>query len=422
MRKILLVAAFEFSCTVRRKSFLIGLLLVPLLAGLALVLQALAESRPSTGERRFAVLDRTGSLYDALSRRAADRHNPAFVPSLITPGSRPLDDVRIDLSDRVERGDLFAFVEIPPDAIDPVAPVRILYYSNQPTYEPLPDFISDALGEEIRKRSLRAARVDEEFLRRIERPITIERFGLLKRDPSGRSRAEKVNVVATVVVPIALVMLLFFATATSAGRLLNGVLEEKASRVGEVLLGFVTPFELMMGKLAASAAVSEIIAAVYLLAGAALGARLGHAPLLSISAIAFFFGFLTLNVVFYGAIFLAIGAACADAKDTQSLSMPAMLLVMIPMFSWGPVLRDPASAFSVLLSLFPPATPSIMLMRVLLPPGAPAWQVAIGVAVTALSTFAAVWAAGKVFRTGMLLQGKSASVREIVRWIVERDS
>jgi ABC-2 type transport system permease protein len=422
MRTILIVAAFEFWSTVRRRSFLVGLLLVPLLAGLALVLQAVAESRPSTGERRFAVVDRTGSLYDAVSRRAAEQHAPAFVPSLVAPGSRPADDVRADLSDRVERGDLFAFVEIPPDALDPAARAKILYFSNQPTYDALPAFLSDALGDEIRARMLAAANIGEDLLRRIDQPVTIERFGLASREPGGPARAEKVNVVATMLVPVVLIMLVFFVTASGAGRLLNGVLEEKASRIGEMLLGFVTPFDLMMGKLVASVGVSGLIGLFYLVAGVAIGSAFGHAPFVSVWPVLAFFVFLTLNVVFYGAIFLGIGAACADAKDTQSLSMPAMLLVMIPMFCWGPVLKDPSSGFSVLLSLFPPATPSIMLMRLLLPPGPPAWQIALGIVLTTASTFVAVWAAAKVFRTGMLLQGKSASVREMVGWMKARDS
>jgi ABC-2 type transport system permease protein len=422
MRKILVVAAFEFMSTVRRKSFLVGLLLVPLLIGLALVFQAAAESRPITGERRFAVVDATGLLYGAISRAAAERNNPSLVASLVTPGPRTPDEVRMDLSGRVERGELFAFVEIPPDAIDPGANTRVRYYSNQPTYEDLPAFLSDVLKGEIRRHRLRAAHIDEDLMRGIERPVAIDRFGLLTPDAGGQARAEKVDLVTAMVVPIALIMLVFFVTATGAGRLLNGVLEEKASRVGEVLLGFVTPLELMMGKLAASVAVSELIGLIYFVAGGAVAAKLGHASMFSLSAVAFFFGFLSLNVVFYSAIFLAIGAACADAKDTQSLSMPAMLLVMIPMFSWAPVLKDPSSTFSVLLSLFPPATPSIMLMRVLLPPGPPAWQVALGIALTAAFTLAAVWAAGKVFRTGMLLQGKSANVREIVRWVSRGES
>jgi ABC-2 type transport system permease protein len=417
MRRILIVAWFEFLSTVKRKAFLIGLVLVPLLLGLAIALQAAAEKSPSTAERRFAVVDRTGLFYDAIARRAAATHGQVFVPSLVTPANRSIDDVRLELSERVRRGVLFAFVEIPDNAASLDNPGRILYYSNQPTYEQLPDFVADVLGGEIRARMLHDARISEDLLRKIARPIAIDRFGIPSRTVDGHATAEKVDVAAAMIFPVALIMLVFFVTLSGAGRLLNGVLEEKTSRIGEVLLGFVSPFDLMMGKLIGSVAVSYLLAAAYLVAGAALGSRFGHMPFGSFWPLLSFFVFLTLNVVFYGAIFLAIGSACADAKDTQSLSVPAMLLVMIPMFSWGPILKDPGSGFAVLLSLFPPATPSIMLMRVLLPPGPPAWQVALGTALTAASTVAAVWVAGKVFRTGMLLQGKSASLREIVRWI-----
>ncbi len=96
---------------------------------------------------------------------------------------------------------------------------------------------------------------------------------------------------------------------------------------------------------------------------------------------------------------------------------PVMLFMMVPVFTWGAVLRAPDSPLAVGLSLLPTAAPFLMLLRIALQPGPPAWQVALSLTLTALATAGTVWAAGRIFRTGILMQGKSASLREMLRWV-----
>jgi ABC-type Na+ efflux pump permease subunit len=122
-------------------------------------------------------------------------------------------------------------------------------------------------------------------------------------------------------------------------------------------------------------------------------------------------------VLIFGSIFIAIGAACNDLKDSQNMMTPVMLFMMVPIFTWGAVLRAPDSTLAIGLSLLPTAAPFLMLLRIALQPGPPMWQVALSVTLTALATVGAVWAAGRIFRTGILMQGKSASVREMLRWV-----
>jgi ABC-type Na+ efflux pump permease subunit len=127
--------------------------------------------------------------------------------------------------------------------------------------------------------------------------------------------------------------------------------------------------------------------------------------------------FLLMGVLIFGSIFIAIGAACNDLKDSQNMMTPVMLFMMVPIFTWGAVLRAPDSTLALGLSLLPTAAPFLMLLRIAIQPGPPMWQVLLSVTLTALATAGAVWAAGRIFRTGILMQGKSASVREMVRWI-----
>jgi len=99
---------------------------------------------------------------------------------------------------------------------------------------------------------------------------------------------------------------------------------------------------------------------------------------------------------------------------------PVMLLVMLPMFTAGTVLRAPEGHTALALSLFPTAAPFLMMMRISLQPGPPLWQIALSVTLMAATVAVVVWAAGKIFRTGLLMQGKSATLPEMLRWVVAK--
>ena len=96
---------------------------------------------------------------------------------------------------------------------------------------------------------------------------------------------------------------------------------------------------------------------------------------------------------------------------------PAMLLMMLPWMTWFAILNAPDSPVAVGLSLLPTATPFLMLLRIMLPPGPPVWQIVLSLILTTLASVGAVYAAGKVFRTGLLMQGKAASFGEMWKWI-----
>ena len=99
---------------------------------------------------------------------------------------------------------------------------------------------------------------------------------------------------------------------------------------------------------------------------------------------------------------------------------PVMLAVILPMLIWPVILKNPNGLLAVGLSLFPPATPMLMTLRLALQPGPPLWQPLLALVLTTATTLACVWAAGKVFRTGILMQGKSATFREMLRWVLTK--
>jgi ABC-type Na+ efflux pump permease subunit len=134
--------------------------------------------------------------------------------------------------------------------------------------------------------------------------------------------------------------------------------------------------------------------------------------------LSWFIIFQTLAVWMFGSIFIAIGAAVTDMKEAQSMMTPVMLLIMLPMFVWFNVVNEPNSSIALMMSLFPPATPMLMLVRQAVPPGVPLWQPLVGIATVLATTLVCVFAAGRVFRVGILMQGKGAKVAEMVRWAI----
>jgi ABC-2 type transport system permease protein len=443
IHKIYVVATTEFGSAIRTKSFIASLLLLPVIMGASILLQIFVAERVDTKSRKFVVIDQSGALYPAIAQ-AADAHN-AKLPDARGKHARPRMEPELEpspaavragdssqaleLSDRIHRGELDAYVEIPAGVIEPPtsdATVTALeYHSNNPNDDIIRNWLTEVVNGAVRARRFRSAGLDQALAERLSRPVLVENLGLVERSSEGGSAAgvksaEKVDMIRTAGVPAALMFIMFFVIMTSAPQLLNSVIEEKMSRISEVLLGSVTPFELMMGKLLGNVGIAMVLAALYVGGGFAVMAYYGYANVISPGLIAALVLFLFLAILLYGSLYTAVGAACSELKDAQSLMMPVMLLSMIPVFVWTAVLKNPASPLSVGMSLFPPASPFLMLMRLALRPAPPAWQVVLSVVLTTVTAMAIVWAAGKIFRTGLLMQGKPPSFVELARWVMAK--
>ncbi len=216
--------------------------------------------------------------------------------------------------------------------------------------------------------------------------------------------------------PFGMMMLMFMIIMIGAQPLIQSVLEEKMQRIAEVLLGCIQPFQLMMGKLLGTVGVSMTIATVYLVGAFVALRRTGLAEFLPADLVGWFVVYQVLAVLLYGSIFIAVGAAVSDLKEAQSLLTPVMLIVVAPMFVWFNVVREPLSSTSTAMSLFPPATPMLMILRMAVPPGVPLWQPILGAVLVLAMTLLCVFAAGRIFRVGILMQGKGANLREMFRW------
>jgi ABC-2 type transport system permease protein len=426
MNRTLIVAQSEFATLVRSKAFIISIIFMPIVMIGSIALIRATKDSGDVKDRPFAFVDRSGVMAPAIEAAAAERSASArdgrtvarFIPVAVPPDGRPPEELRLELSDRVRRQELFAFVEVPADVLNPEAQGRIRYHSDHPSYEALPNWLRSTINRAILTERFRTAGIDRATVDRLTRQAPVELLGLFdRREGGGVKEAEHVDPVRAFVLPGVMLALMYITIMSSAPQLLNSVIEEKMSRISEVLIASVTPFQLMMGKLIGSAAVSVLLALIYVAGGLVVADYYGYSSAVSPAMLAWFALFLLMAVFIFGSIFVAIGAACTDLKDSQNMMTPVMLLVMLPMFTWAAVLRAPDGMMAISLSMIPTAAPFLMMLRIALQPGPPLWQILISVAIMASFTTLCIWAAGKIFRTGLLMQGKSATIPEMIRWV-----
>ena len=436
MHKALIVAQSEFVTLVKSKAFLVGLILMPVVMGTSIMLVRATKDATDMKDRTFAIVDYTGvvaeplkgvaNLYNSGTPSPMDavlpRKGPRFIPIEIKSSGQNAEELRLDLSNRVRKQEFFAFVEIPAEILDPAASASIRYYSDHPSYNALPQWLRATVNAVVLNERFRRASVDRALVVRLTKQAPIDELGLFERGTDGEIKAaQEVNAARAYGIPLAGLVLMYITVMTSAPQLLNSVIEEKMSRISEVLIGSVTPFELMMGKLLGGAATSILLSGIYIAGGLIVVQYWGgYASAVTPAIFAWFLLYLTLALFIFGSLFVAIGAACNDLKDSQNMMTPVMLLVMIPVFTAGTVLRAPDGTLATVLSLVPTAAPFLMLLRISLQPGPPMWQIVLSVVIMTCTALAVVWAAGKIFRTGLLMQGKSATLAEMARWVTAK--
>jgi len=439
MNKIWRVGYTEYLVAIRSKAFIIGIILLPVLMFGAIAVQHFARGQIDLKQKKFAVLDRTGRLYPVIEAQARQRNTgevyqwegdtrgmqiqPEFLPELHTSDEPDLHQLALALSDRVREQDLMAFLVIGRDvfATEGGSDTEVRYYTQSPTFMQLPNWLRSVINEEIKRVRFESADLDPHLIQSLTRPSDFKRLGLAARDESGEiKRAEESNEIKTFGVPAIAMFLLLMLVMTSAPTLMNNVLEEKLQKIAEVMISAVSPFQLMMGKLLGAMMVSLTLTVLYLGTTHAFLVINGFDDFVPLSLYAYFLLFQILAVMMFGSVCSAIGAACSEIKDSQNLMFPVVMFILIPMFTWMPVLQSPNSPFARLVSLFPPATPMLMLLRIAVPPGPPWWEVALGIGLTTCFMLACVYAAGKIFRIGILAQGQSASFKKMLSWILSK--
>jgi ABC-2 type transport system permease protein len=436
LRKILLMAKRDYIESVRTKAFIIGLVVAPLLFGGGFLGVAILKKRPDLRDKRIAVLDRTGVVAPVLARAAAEKNakeaydkvthaqtDALYVLESVAPMPGNAEEQRLALSDRVRRRDLFAFLEIFPQALHPgqeakPAMPRVAYYTNAGGIDATRSWLREPLNRAVRSVQLTQLGVDGGHFEDLLTSVSIDPLSLLTRDAkTGALRqAKKKDEIAEFAAPFGMVMLLTMIVMVGTAPMLSAVTEDKNQRIFEMLLGLASPMELMAARVLAALGRSLTSSAFYIF-GAVLVlqgmAMMGAVPL---HLLPWFFIYLLAHVTMLSSFAAALGAACNSPQDAQNLAVVLVAPVMIPFFVMMPVMTAPNGGMATVMSLFPPFTPVLMLLRQCMPVGVPAWQPWVGLAGILLWTVVGTWVAARIFRVGILMQGQPPKLSEIIRW------
>jgi len=436
MRKTLKLAKREYKAAVRTKGFLIGLIVAPILMGGSGIVMAIFNDKVDTDDKTVAVVDHSGVVAEALVEMAGQRNaevvldsetgekvQPAYSVKVVPPDPIDRAQQRLALSDQVRNDEIHAFLEIGADALYPGEDTernRIAYYAENAVLDRMRSWLNQAVNNHLRRVRMAERGVEPEVMESILFWRDVEGLGLVTLDDSGAIQdAKQSSEGVSIGIPIIMAMLLFMMIMMGAMPLLSSVMEEKNQRIAEVLLGSVKPFQFMMGKVLGGLGVAVTASTVYLIGGAIAVQRFGWAEYVPYDVLPWFCAYVLLAITMLGATFASLGSACNDAKDAQSLMMPAMFPIMIPMFMMIPVLERPLSGFATVMSLIPPLTPMMMLLRQSSPVELPAWQPWAGLVGVVLYTVLCVWAGGRIFRVGILMQGATPKLGNILKWAVK---
>jgi ABC-2 type transport system permease protein len=439
LRKILLIAKRDYLASIRTKAFLFGLVAAPLLFASTFVGVAVMKGKPDIKERRVAIVDRTGaaaavivetalranreSLYDKTNGRQT---MPVYTFEIPAPDTANPERQRLELSDRVRTHELFGFIEIGPHALHPVktdakaAVSDVTWYANEGGVGEGRRWMEGRVSDGIRRVRLAQLGVDAAQLNETLKAVDLQSMNLPSKDPKSGAvvTGGKKDDLAGFFVPLALAMLLFMIVMTTSGPMLPAIAEDKMQRVFEMLLASATPFELVAGKVLAALGRSLTSSVVYIgIALVSLNAMalLGLAP---VELLPWFLVYVVAEVTMLCAMASALGAACGSPQDAQSLAIVLFAPVLIPIMMLTPVIQQPNGTLALVMSMVPPFTPILMLTRQASPGGVPLWQPLVGLAGVAIATVGISWVAARIFRVGILMQGKPPSAGELVRWAI----
>ncbi len=450
IRRIFMVTRREFLATVTSKGFILGVLTMPLLLLMVVVLAPrIMGSHGPQVHGTIAVIDSTGRVLPELrialdpeqiaarrmeqarreralqneiaNRTDAEEAEPLEIaPSPVLeidehPASADLKAAKASLVATEGEPEHLALAVIHDDAVERRGPdaeygTYDLYVSKSLNGD------TESAVHEALKEALVAARLKSSDLNpsEIKAKTRVSGTNSILVTASGERETQRW---LTGALPFISGLLLFMSVIAGGQTLMTSTVEEKSSRVVEVLLAAVAPLELMWGKLIAQLCVGLLIVAVYVGSGMLSLVQFSMVGLIDPTLIVYLAVFYLLAYLVYGALMLSIGAAVNQIADAQSLLGPVMMLLLIPYALTPMIGQAPNSPLSVAASFIPPINLFAMLARVASDAPPPAWQVWLTMLIGFGTATLTVWFAAKVFRIGLLMHGKPPNLRTMLRWV-----
>jgi len=421
MRKILSVIKREYIQIVRTKGFIIGTILGPVLMASFIVIPVVVSLVSVEKQEQIAVIDSTNEIFIELDKKLDSKLKDGSRRYMLEEYRLPDDVGKLleELNRKVLKKELSAYIFIPRDISE----------GGEAEYvsEHVSDFdkrgnINQALSSVIIEKRLRNEGLDPQEIGKYMRPVKLITKKVTKR---GVER----DTGGTFIISYFLVLILYMTLIFYGQIILRGVIEEKSSRVVEIVLSSLKPYQLMAGKILGIAAVGFTQYAIWALFGIAAVKYSGsiitkffpaaqgfQVPSIPPYIFIYFVLFFILGYFLYATLYATVGSMVNSEKEAQQLVMPVTMFLVVPILLMMFVIRSPNSSLSVVLSIIPFFAPILMLLRVciLLPPFI---QVGGSVLILILTTILMIWLTAKIYRVGILMYGKRPGFKEIVKWM-----
>jgi len=328
-----------------------------------------------------------------------------------------LESLRRELSDMTIRGEIDAYLIVPPDINSPDAVFE--FRTRKAGDFVVNETFEDALNSAVRSQRLADARISEDRLDELGRAVNFDDKGL---DERGEERDTGGTFIASFVIGL----MIYITLAIYGQAIMGAVVEEKETRIAEILFSSATPFQLMMGKLVGVglagltqlgiwvASASAIVSVIALQTD--ITSITGTLPTITPLMIAYFLIFFLLGFFIYASIFALVGSMVTTVQEGGQFAFPPIMLMLIGFYFSFAVVRDPNSSLSFWVSIAPFFAPITMPVRIL-SETPPFWQIALSFVINAIAIAGLVWLASRVYRIGMLMYGKRATIPEVWKWI-----
>lgn len=412
MRNVWAVIKREYLQRVRSRWFIFATVAGPLLMLAAVAIPAWMDSGGDEADARIVILDRTGVLYAPVAERLEEGGLTVLPPP-------PGDDVAAALLDQVTEGGIAGYLVLDQETLRSGAAA----------------WVGREGPSALRALSMRQAVVGAALRTQLEdRGVDAGALlsgGTLDVQILGSS-AEAGG--GTFLLGFLGAFILYMVILLYAVSVMRATLEEKTSRVVEVVISAMEPWHLMLGKILGVGAVGLTQLGVWAVAAVLMAstgipmlvaarpelAQMAELDVLApgLGLVAAFVGLFVFGYFIYSGLYAAVGAMCNSDEEAQQAQLPVMILVIAPMLLLTPVLESPASPVATALSLVPFFTPVLLWPRIAAG-AAPAWQVGLAFLLMALTIVAVAWVAGRIYKVGILMAGKRPTLAELWRWIRE---
>ena len=413
MRGLIPVIKREYLQRVKSKWFVFGTVLAPIFLVGMMVVPIIIESNSAEARKNVALVDETGVLAEALTPRLREA---GFFVRPEAPGTEEM------LSEEVAAGDLGAFIVLREDAL---TRGRVEYHGREGPGAITGITIRGMVAQAAVEARLAQAGIQMDY-EAILGGGELEVF-LLESEGGGANGDDPQFLGAFIGAMLLYMVILIYAVAV-----MRATLEEKTSRVVEILISSVRPSELMLGKILGVGSVGLTQVAVWVVFGI-VGFTMGLPALLAVRpdfvdpemivqalpgmGLSFLFLAVFLGGYFlYAAIYAAVGAMCSSEEEAQQAHFPVVMLLIVPIMSIVPVIENPNSTLAVVGSMVPFFSPILLYARTAA--GAvPLWQILTSLTLLFGSVWGMAWVAGRIYRVGILMQGKRPTLPELWRWV-----